>query len=317
MTITSLSPIFVQKFFDNNGNPLANGKVYTYQAGTTTPVATYTDSTGGTANTNPIILNARGECEIWLLPNVGYKFVLQDSLGNTINTTDQVFNNQLLTLYGGTDTGTANAYVLNFTASFSSYIDGTVIYFISANTNTGPSTINVNGLGIIGLVNQGGASLSTNQIIGGTVTQVLIKGGQALLVSSGTAATVTSGNMTVTYQGFSGTVSGNGLWQVIQNVCTIRIPNLYGTSNATSFTATFSVPSIQPLTSQYISIPAAQDASTNLYSQVATIKAGAGSITQITFYKNGGPSGWTASGTKGLGEAGGGILETPITYYVY
>lgn len=32
------------QFFDNNGNPLAGGLIYTYAAGTTTPAATYTSS---------------------------------------------------------------------------------------------------------------------------------------------------------------------------------------------------------------------------------------------------------------------------------
>jgi len=74
----SLSPVAKQQFFDANGNPLAGGKVYTYQAGTTTPLATYTDSTGGTANPNPIILNAAGEANIWLGAQT-YKFILKNA----------------------------------------------------------------------------------------------------------------------------------------------------------------------------------------------------------------------------------------------
>jgi len=42
--------------------------VYTYQAGTSTPLATYTDQAGGTPNTNPIILDANGEAQIWVGP---------------------------------------------------------------------------------------------------------------------------------------------------------------------------------------------------------------------------------------------------------
>lgn len=53
------------KFYDDAGNPLAGGLVYTYQAGTTVPLATYTDSTGLVAQTNPIVLDAKGECNIW------------------------------------------------------------------------------------------------------------------------------------------------------------------------------------------------------------------------------------------------------------
>jgi hypothetical protein len=56
------------QFFDNNGNPLSGGKIYTYEAGTTTPLATYTSSSGDTAHTNPIVLDAGGRVpggEIW------------------------------------------------------------------------------------------------------------------------------------------------------------------------------------------------------------------------------------------------------------
>lgn len=85
-----LSPTPVMRFYDNNNNPLAGGQLWTYQAGTTTPVATYTDSTASTQNTNPIILNARGEAPVWLSPVQAYKFVLQDANGNTIWTADQI-----------------------------------------------------------------------------------------------------------------------------------------------------------------------------------------------------------------------------------
>lgn len=53
------------RFYNNDGTVAAGGKVYTYVAGTTTPVATYTDNTGNVQNTNPIILDAKGEADIW------------------------------------------------------------------------------------------------------------------------------------------------------------------------------------------------------------------------------------------------------------
>lgn len=79
-----LAPVPVAKFFDNNGAPLAFGLLTTYAAGTTTPQATYIDSTQITPNTNPITLNFRGECNLWLDPTLSYKFLLQDFLGNII-----------------------------------------------------------------------------------------------------------------------------------------------------------------------------------------------------------------------------------------
>lgn len=87
---TQLAPTPVFKAFDNNGSPLANGLLYSYIAGTTTPQATYTDSTGNTPNTNPVVLNARGEANVWLNPAQGYKLVLTDSLGNQIWSVDGI-----------------------------------------------------------------------------------------------------------------------------------------------------------------------------------------------------------------------------------
>jgi hypothetical protein len=77
------------QFFDINGEPLVGGKVYTYQAGTTTPQATYTDNTGATANPNPVILNARGEASIWL-SGANFKFKLTDANDVEIWTVDYI-----------------------------------------------------------------------------------------------------------------------------------------------------------------------------------------------------------------------------------
>jgi hypothetical protein len=82
------------QFFTDNGVPLAGGLIYTYAAGTTTPQAAYTSSTGGTAWSNPIVLNSAGRVsgggEIWLTGNLAYKFVLYDSTNVLIATYDQI-----------------------------------------------------------------------------------------------------------------------------------------------------------------------------------------------------------------------------------
>lgn len=88
--MASLTPTPKQQFFDANGNPLVLGKVYTYAGGTTTPIATYVDQQGITANTNPIILDSRGMANIWLQSSVAYKFVVTDSNDVTQFTTDNI-----------------------------------------------------------------------------------------------------------------------------------------------------------------------------------------------------------------------------------
>ena len=90
MSTAQLSPAPVFRSWDNLGFPLVGGKLFTYAAGTSTPQATYTDSTGNTPNTNPVILNFRGEAFVWLNPLQSYKFVLQDAFGNLIWTEDNI-----------------------------------------------------------------------------------------------------------------------------------------------------------------------------------------------------------------------------------
>lgn len=85
----SLSPWFAQQFFDNNGLLLAGGKIYTYAASTTTPQAAYSDASGATPLSNPIILDGSGRASIWLL-NISYKLVVKDSNDVTLYTVDNV-----------------------------------------------------------------------------------------------------------------------------------------------------------------------------------------------------------------------------------
>jgi len=77
MTV-NIAPSPRQQFEDVNGLPIAGGKLFTYLSGTTTKQATYTDSTGATANTNPIILDSSGRTPsgVWLTNGISYKFVL-------------------------------------------------------------------------------------------------------------------------------------------------------------------------------------------------------------------------------------------------
>jgi hypothetical protein len=82
-----------QQFFDDNGVPLAGGLIYTYQAGSSTPLVTYTENSGNIANANPIVLDASGRTpqQIWLLTGFSYKFVLQNADGVLIQTLDNIY----------------------------------------------------------------------------------------------------------------------------------------------------------------------------------------------------------------------------------
>jgi hypothetical protein len=85
----ALSPVPKLQFFTAAGVPLVGGKLYSYAAGTTTPLATYTSSTGGTSNPNPVILDSRGEAAVWLGTPL-YKLKLTTAAGAEIWTVDNI-----------------------------------------------------------------------------------------------------------------------------------------------------------------------------------------------------------------------------------
>lgn len=119
------------QFFDNNGDPLTGGKLYTYAAGTTTPQATYTSSAGNTFHTNPIVLDAvgrvPGSSEIWLADTQIYKFVLKTSDDVLLATWDQIngVNSNLINFIAETEVQTATAGQTVFALTTMSYQPGT------------------------------------------------------------------------------------------------------------------------------------------------------------------------------------------------
>jgi hypothetical protein len=104
------------QFFTDDGVPLTGGLIYSYAAGTSTPKATYTSSSGNTAHTNPIILNSAGRVpggEIWLTPGT-YKFILATSTNVTIATYDNVSSVGASLTANFTGTGAQTTFVLPF-----------------------------------------------------------------------------------------------------------------------------------------------------------------------------------------------------------
>lgn len=92
-----ISPTPKLQFFAANGTPLVGGKLYSYAAGTTTPLATYTDAGGGTANPNPIILDSRGEASVWL-SSAKYKLRLTTASDVDVWTVDDLNDADAATL---------------------------------------------------------------------------------------------------------------------------------------------------------------------------------------------------------------------------
>ena len=126
-----LSPVggVAAQFFTNTGAVLTGGKLYTYAAGTTTPLVSYTTNAGTIARTNPIVLDSAGRVsdggEIWIT-SASYKFVLKDSNDVLIATYDNI-----------TGIGVSNINPDNFTG------DGTTVAFTLSTSVGNENTISV------------------------------------------------------------------------------------------------------------------------------------------------------------------------------
>jgi hypothetical protein len=141
-----LSPVggVAAQFFTNTGAVLTGGKLYTYAAGTTTPLPSYTTNTGNVARTNPVVLDAAGRVpdggEIWITAQP-YKFVLKDSNDVLIATYDNISGLGAASYQIQNFTGTGSQTV--FTLSAASFgEDYTFVYINGVYQNKNTYTIN-------------------------------------------------------------------------------------------------------------------------------------------------------------------------------
>lgn len=203
-----VTPTPKAQFLMLDGTPLVGGKVYTYAAGTTTPQTTYTDSTATTPNENPIILDARGEANIWL-GAASYKFRLTDENDVDIWTVDNVAppttavspvltgnvtisTESISPALKITQTGTGYAVLVQDSAD-----PDTTPFVITAEGKVGlgtPSPINdLDCAGTIGTDSIVGYTSSTSLAIAGIPIVSSAIGGDYLRIASKTAAATTTG----------------------------------------------------------------------------------------------------------------------------
>ena len=77
MAVVHLEEPKFRGFVAGTNAPLIGGKVYVYDAGTSDLATIYTSQDAGTEHTNPVILDANGEAEIWY--NSSVKVIVKDS----------------------------------------------------------------------------------------------------------------------------------------------------------------------------------------------------------------------------------------------
>lgn len=148
-----LLPNGKQQYDAANGVPAVGYQLFTYDLNTTNPRTTWSDELQVNPNTNPIILDARGEAVIFWAGD--YTVTLKDNLGSTIWSVNGINSNNVSLLDNFVvDTGAVNAYVANgITAT--TLVPGLKVAVQITNTNTGASTLNYGGLGVKPIIANG------------------------------------------------------------------------------------------------------------------------------------------------------------------
>jgi hypothetical protein len=227
--VVNLSPVggAAAQFFDNAGNVLTGGKIFTYEAGTNTPQATYTSFEGLTAHPNPIILDASGRVpggEIWVISGASYKFILKDSNDVLIATYDNIFafesDPQIVSVFNFMSEAqqadvTAGTLTLDVTTPIQNAIDsiGRGILFFPPGQYRTTATINIAGKNA-----QNDATQSNLQLlaygakivssVSGSTPAVFINGCKRLIISGLEVSTTSTLNVQV-----------QGLWNSTWESC--------------------------------------------------------------------------------------------------
>lgn len=112
----NFSPFGNSQIVDENGDPASGWKIQTFVAGSSTPLATYTDATGSTPHDDPIIVNALGyptQGPIWLIEGLMYKFQVLDENDVVKYTVDNIagINDSATTTSQWVATGATPTYI--------------------------------------------------------------------------------------------------------------------------------------------------------------------------------------------------------------
>ena len=197
MASGTLAPSPYLTVLDGNGNPVPGARIYTYAAGTTTPIATYTDAALTVANHNPIIADAAGRYTAYLVPGTGYLFDIQSSTGTSIDTVDNI-----LGVPSSASTidiaGTAGVAI---TAGQSVYLStGTGgaptagKWYLADADNTYSSTLPIVGVAVDSIALGGTGTIR----LAGSVSNPSVDGGGSLTVGNTYYVSTTAGSITTT-----------------------------------------------------------------------------------------------------------------------
>ena len=214
---------FVQ-FFDDNGNPLSGGKLYTYDAGGTTPKATYIDAAGTTPNANPVVLDAAGRATVFL-DGTTYRFDLKTSGDVLVKSTDSIQS------FGVTLSNVPNSSL--------ALMPTNSVKANAASTSNTPSDLSISTNSLVGRLGGTLVSIDANQFRqGGYINK--FRNPFMEVAQRGTSGSVTAGSGAYTIDGWSvSPVGANVSWQQSGSITsgTVYAPNSFGLLGATSLSA--------------------------------------------------------------------------------
>lgn len=224
--VASISPDPRLQFFASDGSFLVGGKLYTYAAGTTTPLATYTSSSGSTANTNPVVLNSRGETSVWL-GSSQYKFVLKDANDVEIWTQDNLQAGA--NVDGSNATGTWPISITGNAATAT--LATTATYATTAGSVTpGNAVTSITGAGLYGFTLPGGPITSSGTL---TVTPPAPSTAGNVLTSNGSVwvSQALAGTSNLQSELFT----ASGTWTSPAGATKVRVTVIGGGSGAANY----------------------------------------------------------------------------------
>lgn len=289
------------------GESLPGAKAYFYQAGTTTPITTYTTAALSVAHNHPVVADSNGIfAPIFIneAVNATYRLqlysssdVLQD--GYDLDNLPSDLNPNNLGVYVSSVGGTANAITLTPSLPISAYAAGQSFRFIAASANTGAVTVAISGLTTKAITKGGAVALVAGDIPVGAVVTITYDGTQFQLAG---VISDNSGTYTGTFTGCTTAQTLTIRYAVVGNVVTLQVPFQTATSNATTFTITGAPEAIRPTGSTaagYAPVYAFTNNSAVAYGTVGVAMTNGGIL---SFVLSGSASGFTNSGTKGPGE---------------
>lgn len=181
--MATIAPFGKYRAFDDNGDPLSGGLLYTYEAGTSTPKDTFTTQAGDVANANPVVLDSDGYADVWL-GDGAYKFTLRDSGGNLIFTVDNIGGTSD-TAFGGT------VYELSSNTTINSTYQNAAIFVTGTTTLTLLPAADAGEGFYISVKNTGSSTVTidpdASETIDGASSLVLKEGHSAIIICTGTA----------------------------------------------------------------------------------------------------------------------------------